>query len=71
MMEKQPVEPNAIYSREETAQILGVSLSTLKRLIHQGQLRVSRPAGLRRIFIRGSSILEMLEDSVLNMEYQS
>ena len=70
-MDKQPVEPNAIYSREETAQILGISLSTLKRLIHQGQLKVSRPAGLRRIFVKGSNILEMIDESILEMEYPS
>jgi excisionase family DNA binding protein len=69
-MEKPTVEPNAIYSREETAQILGISLSTLKRLIHSGQLRVSQPKGLRRIFIQGSSILEMLDNSVMKAEYQ-
>lgn len=70
-MEKLAVQPNAIYSREETANILGISLSTLKRLIHSGQLQVSRPTGLRRMFIKGSSILEMLDNSVVKVEYQS
>lgn len=70
-MEKLAVQPNAIYSREETANILGISLSTLKRLIYSGQLRVSRPTGLRRMFIKGSSILEMLDNSVVKVEYQS
>lgn len=63
VLNKKPIEPNAIYSREETAQILSVSLSTLKQLIRNGQLKVSQPAGLRRVFIRGTSILEMLERS--------
>jgi len=58
---KTPIEPNAIYTREETAHVLGVSLSTLKHLIRTGQLKVSQPTGLRRVFIRGTSILEMLE----------
>jgi excisionase family DNA binding protein len=70
-MEKVTVEPNVIYSREEAAHILGISLSTLKRLIHSGQLRASRPAGLRRIFIKGASILEMLDNSVVEVERQS
>jgi excisionase family DNA binding protein len=70
-MEKVIVEPNVIYSREEAAHILGISLSTLKRLIHSGQLRASRPAGLRRIFIKGASILEMLDNSVVEVERQS
>ena len=63
MFAKTPIEPNAIYTREETAHLLSVSLSTLKQLIRTGQLKVSQPAGLRRVFIRGTSILEMLEQS--------
>jgi excisionase family DNA binding protein len=70
-MEKLTVEPNAVYSREEVAEILGISLSTLKRLIHSGQLQVSQPKGLRRIFVKGSSILEMLDSSAMKVEYQS
>ena len=70
-MEKFAVEPNAVYSRREAANILGISLSTLKRLIHGGQLQVSRPVGLRRIFIKGVSILEMLDNSVMEVERQS
>jgi hypothetical protein len=60
---KTPIEPNAIYTREESAHLLGISLSTLKLLIRTGQLKVSQPLGLRRVFIRGSSILEMLDAS--------
>ncbi|MBI4675539.1 MAG: helix-turn-helix domain-containing protein [Chloroflexi bacterium] len=63
MFAKSPIEPNAIYSREETAQLLSISLSTLKQLIRTGQLKVSQPVGLRRMFIRGASILEMLQAS--------
>ena len=58
---KLAINPKAVYSRQETAEALGVSLSTLKKLIDAGYLRVSHPAGMRRIFIQGSSILEMLE----------
>lgn len=53
---KVAVEPNAIYTREEVAQILGVSLSTLKQLIYAGHLVISQPPGMRRILIQGSSI---------------
>ncbi len=63
MFSKTPIEPNAIYTREETAELLGVSLSTLKQLIRSGQLKVSQPAGMRRVLIRGASILEMLDAS--------
>lgn len=62
---KQAVEPNAVYSREEAAEILGVSLSTLRRMIVEGYLPVSKLNGGRRVFIRGSNILTMLEQSTV------
>jgi excisionase family DNA binding protein len=63
MVKRAPIDPNAVYSREEVAELLGVSLSTVKRLIAARQLEVSRPESIRRIFIKGSSILEMLEET--------
>jgi hypothetical protein len=62
---KAVVEPNGIYSREETARLLGISLTTLKQLIKSGQLVVSQPVGIRRVFIKGSNILEMLDRTSL------
>lgn len=62
---KRTLDPDAVYSREEAAEILGISLSTLKKLINQGYLRVSQPPGIRRIFIKGESILAMLEDTLI------
>lgn len=59
---KRPViEPNRIYSREEVAEILNVSLSTVKRLIASRALRVSQPPGMRRLLIKGQHILDLLE----------
>jgi excisionase family DNA binding protein len=63
MKEHNPIQPDAIYSREEAAELLGVSLSTVKRLIATGELEASRPPSIRRIFIKGSSILRMLEET--------
>lgn len=63
MIQREPIHPDAIYSREETAKLLGVSLSTIKRLIAARQLEASRPESIRRIFIKGSSILRMLEET--------
>jgi predicted site-specific integrase-resolvase len=63
--EKPTIDPNAIYSREEAAAALGVSLSSLKKLINGGYLRVSKPASMRRIFIKGESILAMLDQTVV------
>ncbi len=60
---KPQVESNAVYSREEAAQALGISLSTLKRLIKRGHLKVSKPDGMRRVFITGESIRAMLENT--------
>ncbi|HRE47668.1 MAG TPA: helix-turn-helix domain-containing protein [Aggregatilineales bacterium] len=58
---KRPViEPNRVYSREEVAEILNVSLSTVKRLITARALRVSQPPGMRRVLIRGQHILDLL-----------
>jgi excisionase family DNA binding protein len=62
-MKREPINPDSVYSREETAELLGVSLSTIKRLIAAGQLTASRPDSIRRIFIKGSSILQMLEET--------
>lgn len=60
-LERTGIDPNAVYSRQEAARLLGISLSTLKKLINNGYLRVSRPPGMRRIFIKGESILAMLD----------
>ncbi|HLV35093.1 MAG TPA: helix-turn-helix domain-containing protein [Spirillospora sp.] len=59
------IEPGAVYSRQEAAEALGISLSTLKRLIKNGYLRVSKPTGMRRVFITGESILAMLSDTAV------
>ena len=63
MVKREGINPDAVYSREEVAELLGVSLSTVKRLIAARQLEVSRPDSIRRIFIKGSSILRMLEET--------
>lgn len=64
--EKPAIEHNLVYSRRETALALGISLSTLKKLVDSGHLEVSRPTGLRRMFIKGSSILEMLDRTTIH-----
>jgi excisionase family DNA binding protein len=62
---KSVIEQGAVYSRQEAAEALGISLSTLKRLIKNGHLRVSKPNGMRRVFITGESILAMLNDTAV------
>lgn len=65
-MNRPPINVDSVYSREETAELLGVSLSTIKRLIASGDLQASRPESIRRIFIKGSSILSMLNETILD-----
>jgi excisionase family DNA binding protein len=68
MIKREPIQADTVYSREEAADLLGVSLSTIKRLIAAGQLEASRPDSIRRIFIKGSSILRMLEETRMGVE---
>ncbi|MEL6272474.1 MAG: helix-turn-helix domain-containing protein [Chloroflexota bacterium] len=62
---KLQIEAGAVYSRQEAAEALGISLSTLKRLIKKGHLKVSKPNGMRRVFITGESIRAMLNDTTV------
>jgi excisionase family DNA binding protein len=62
---KPRIEPGAVYSRQEASEALGISLSTLKRLISKGHLKVSKPGGMRRVFITGESILAMLNQTAV------
>jgi excisionase family DNA binding protein len=64
-IKKPSIEAGAVYSRQEAAEALGISLSTLKRLIKKGHLRVSKPSGMRRVFITGESILAMLNQTTV------
>ena len=50
------IEITRVYSREEAAEVLGVSLSTLKRMIANGELQVYKPLGQRRVMILGASL---------------
>jgi excisionase family DNA binding protein len=67
-VQKLHIEAGAVYSRQEAAEALGISLSTLKRLINNGHLEVSKPHGMRRVFITGSSILKMLDATRIEKE---
>lgn len=67
-LQKPRIESGAVYSRQEAAEALGISLSTLKRLVKNGYLRVSKPNGMRRVFITGESILAMLDSTAVEKE---
>jgi excisionase family DNA binding protein len=67
-IKKLNIQEGAVYSRQEAADALGISLSTLKRLIKNGHLEVSKPSGMRRVFITGSSVVRMLNSTKLEKE---
>jgi excisionase family DNA binding protein len=60
------IEPNRVYSREEVAEVLNVSLSTVKRLITSRRIRASQPPGMRRVLILGQHILDFLASTERN-----
>lgn len=61
--QRPPIVATRVYSREEVAEILNVSLSSVKRMIASGQLKVSRPDGMRRVLIMGQSVLDMIVET--------
>ena len=69
-LQKLNIEPGAVYSRQEAAKLLGISLSPLKRLIKKGHFQVSKPAGMRRVFITGDSIQTMLNATTVDKKAQ-
>ena len=66
-----PIEPKRVYSREEVAELLNVSLSTVKRLIAARRLRASQPPGMRRVLILGQHILDLLDSSEIKHQPES
>jgi excisionase family DNA binding protein len=66
-----PIQPNRVYSRNEAAIVLNVSLSTVKRLINSNQLRFSQPPGMRRVFITGQALFDFLEETRLQQDDNS
>lgn len=57
-----PIDTNAIYTTEETKNILRVSTSTIKRLLKRGVLRANKVGGQYRIL--GKEILRMISPAV-------
>ncbi|MBI3359733.1 MAG: helix-turn-helix domain-containing protein [Chloroflexi bacterium] len=58
------IDITRVYAREEAAQILGVSLSTLKRMIASGELQIYRPNGQRRVMILGASLWRLFGEPI-------
>ena len=52
------VEPNQVYTTEETRSFLKISKSTIKRLLKRGIIRANKVGGRYRIF--GKEILRVV-----------
>lgn len=57
----QEVRPNAIYTTEETKNILKISTSTIKRMLKHGLIRANKVGGQYRIL--GKEILRLVSPS--------
>lgn len=66
--ERPGIDVTRVYTREEAAAILGVSLSTLKRMIATGQLQIFRPHGQRRVLILGASLWRLFNEPLPRAE---
>ena len=56
------INPNAIYTTEETKDILRVSTSTIKRLLKHGAIRANKVGGQYRIL--GKELIRLLSPTV-------
>lgn len=56
------LDPDTIYTPSETAQILKISQSTMKRLLKQGLIRANKVGGQYRII--GHEILRLISPAI-------
>ena len=56
------VEPNQVYTTEETRSFLKISKSTIKRLLKKGIIRANKVGGRYRIF--GKEILRVVSPRI-------
>jgi excisionase family DNA binding protein len=61
-MDHQEIKPNAIYTTNETQQILRVSNSTMKRMLKNGLIKANKVGGQYRIL--GKEILRLVSPEV-------
>lgn len=57
-MQQEEIKPHAVYTTEETQQLLKVSKSTVKRLLKKGLIRANKVGGQYRIL--GKEILRVV-----------
>lgn len=56
------IKPNAVYTTEETRELLKISNSTIKRMLKKGFLRANKVSGQYRIL--GKEILRLVSPEV-------
>ena len=56
------IKPNAVYTTQETQDILRVSTSTIKRLLKRGAIRANKVGGQYRIL--GKELLRLISPDV-------
>jgi len=61
-MSNQEIKPNAIYTTNETQELLRVSNSTIKRMLKNGLIRANKVGGQYRIL--GKEILRLVSPEV-------
>jgi len=62
IMEHKEIQPHAVYTTEETRQLLKISNSTVKRLLKRGLIRANKIGGQYRIL--GKEILRLVSPEV-------
>lgn len=61
-MSNQEIKPNAVYTTNETQELLKVSNSTIKRMLKNGLIRANKVGGQYRIL--GKEILRLVSPEV-------
>ena len=58
----QEIKPNAVYTTDETKDLLKISTSTIKRMLKKGLIRANKVGGQYRIL--GKEILRLVSPEV-------
>lgn len=58
----QEIKPNAVYTTQETQELLKISNSTIKRMLKKGLIRANKVGGQYRIL--GKEILRLVSPAV-------
>ena len=61
-MNNQEIKPNAVYTTNETQELLKISSSTIKRMLKKGLIKANKVGGQYRIL--GKEILRLVSPEV-------